>query len=96
MSGNDNSYHLTIHNDNKKGMIDLNIINLTAMDNNEIGKIEEINRCGNAQKRLHELGLYKDAEIKMLKNDRGPVIFSLSGSKLALGRNLASHIKISV
>lgn len=96
MNGNDNSYHLTIHNDNKKGMIDLNIINLTAMDNNEVGKIEEINKCGHAQKRLHELGLYKDAEIKMLKNDRGPVIFSLSGCKLALGRNLASNIKISV
>lgn len=76
-------------------MIDLNLINLASMDNNEIGKVIEINKCGHAQRRLHELGLYKDAEVKMLKNDRGPVIFSLSGSKLALGRNLASNVIIS-
>lgn len=73
----------------------MNVINLTSMNNNETGKVIEINRCGHAQKRLHELGLYKDAEIKMLKNDNGPVIISLSGSKLALGRNLANNIKIA-
>lgn len=68
---------------------------LTSLKNNEEGKILEINRCGNARKRLYELGLYKDAEIKMVKNDVGPVIISLAGSKLALGRNLADHIKIN-
>ncbi len=69
-------------------------ISLTLLKDNEFGRVKEINRCGNAQKRLHELGLYKNAEVKMLKNDKGPIIISLSGSKLALGRNLADNIQI--
>lgn len=70
-------------------------INLTSLRDNEEGKVIEINKCGNARKRLYELGLYKDAEIKMLKNDVGPLIVSISGCKLALGRNLASNIRIA-
>ena len=70
-------------------------LNLTSLKKDEEGKVIEIDRCGNARKRLYELGLYKDAEIKMLKNDVGPVIISISGCKLALGRNLADHIQIA-
>lgn len=73
----------------------MNTVNLSALKDNECGRIQEIDRCGNARKRLYELGLYKDREVKMIKNDRGPLIISLSGSKLALGRNLANHIKVA-
>lgn len=67
---------------------------LTSLKNNETGIVHEINKCGNARKRLYELGLCKNAEIKMVKNDKGPIIISLGGCKLALGRNLASHITV--
>lgn len=68
---------------------------LTALKDNEKGRIHKIDRCGNARKRLYELGLCKDTEIKMVKNDKGPVIISVSGCKLALGRNLADHIQVA-
>ncbi len=73
----------------------MNYNSLTELKKDERGKIVEIDRCGNARKRLYELGLFKNADIKMLKNDIGPVIISLSGSKLALGRNIADHIKVA-
>ncbi len=73
----------------------MNSNNLASLNKDEECKIVEIDRCGHAQKRLYELGLYKSANVKMLKNDVGPVIISISGCKLALGRNLAKHIQIS-
>lgn len=69
--------------------------NLASLGENEECKILEIDRCGHAQKRLYELGLYKSAKVKVLKNDVGPIIISISGCKLALGRNLAKHIQIT-
>lgn len=68
---------------------------LANLKNNETATIQEINKCGNSRKRLYELGLYKDAQIEMVKNDFGPVIISLGGCKLAIGRNLANHITVS-
>lgn len=67
---------------------------LTFLKPNETGKIKEIIGGGMAKKRLFELGLNKGAEIKMVKNDIGPVILYLSGHKLALGRGLASKVII--
>ena len=61
---------------------------------NEIGRIKEITGCGNIRKRLSELGLRRGVQIKMLKNDYGPLIISIAGSKLALGRGIASKITI--
>lgn len=71
-------------------------VNLISLKPKESGKIIEISGCCKARKRLYELGLNKGAEVKMVKNDFGPVILNLSGNKLALGRGLASSIIIEV
>jgi FeoA domain. len=47
-----------------------------------------------ATKRLYELGLNTGAEVKVEKNDFGPIILRVYGNKLALGRGLAEHIEV--
>ena len=81
-------YH-TIH---RKALVSLMVLsNLKA--NNKC-KIRNIAGGGHARRRLHELGFIAGAEVKVVKNDFGPVIVSLSGNKLAIGRGLAEHIII--
>ncbi len=70
----------------------MNYVSLDSLKPNHYGKIRLIDGCGKARKRLYELGLYKDATVKVVKNDFGPVILNLSGNKLALGRKLASKV----
>jgi ferrous iron transport protein A len=67
---------------------------LSILKPNETGIIKEVSGCGTAQRRLYELGLNKGTEVRMVKNDIGPVILNLYGHKLALGRGLASIIVI--
>ncbi|MDR7869765.1 MAG: FeoA domain-containing protein [Tissierellaceae bacterium] len=59
---------------------------------NENAIISGISNCGNAKKRLYELGLNTGTKVTMVKNDIGPIILSVHGHKLALGRGLASKI----
>ena len=61
---------------------------------NEIGRVKEIMGCGDIRKRLFELGLRRGVQIKMIKNDFGPLIIGMPGNKLALGRGIASKIII--
>lgn len=70
----------------------MNNTSLSLLKPNEIGTIMEISGGCQARKRLYELGLNKGANVKMIKNDIGPVILNLSGHKLALGKGLASKI----
>ena len=67
---------------------------LIQLKPNEKAVIGEISNCGSARKRLYELGLNKGTKITMVKNDIGPVILSVHGHKLALGRGLASKILV--
>lgn len=67
---------------------------LVSLKVNESGRVKEIVGCGDARKRLFELGLNRGAEVKMVKNDIGPVILYLCGHKLALGRGIASKVVI--
>ena len=69
-------------------------ISLTLLKPHERGIVKEISGGCQARKRLYELGLNKGANVRMVKNDRGPVILNLSGHKLALGKGLASKIII--
>jgi ferrous iron transport protein A len=62
---------------------------------NQKATISGISSCGHARKRLYELGLNKGTKITMVKNDIGPVILSIHGHKLALGRGLASKIIVA-
>lgn len=67
-------------------------LSLVSLRPNECGKIKEISGGCKARKRLYELGLYKGASFKVVKNDIGPIILSLSGHKLALGRGIAHNV----
>jgi Fe2+ transport system protein FeoA len=67
---------------------------LIDLQPNDVGRVKEIMGCNDAKKRLFELGLNRGAQIQMIKNDIGPIILSMSGHKLALGRGLASKIII--
>jgi len=42
--------------------------------------------------RLMELGLTSGAEVKVLKNDVGPLLLHVRGVTIALGRGVASKI----
>lgn len=65
---------------------------LNFLKKNEYARIKDIAGGCCSAKRLHELGLYKGVLFKVVKNDYGPVILSLSGNKLALGRGLAASV----
>ena len=59
-------------------------------------KIIEVLGCGKAFKRLSELGINKNAQLVVVKNDIGPVIVQLAGYKIALGRCLANKVIVEV
>ncbi len=44
--------------------------------------------------RLMELGLTSGAEIKVLKNDIGPLLLHVRGVTIALGRGVASRVLV--
>ena len=67
---------------------------LSSLKANETAKIVEISGGCTARRRLYELGLNKGSQIKMEKNDLGPVILNLSGHKLALGKGLANKVYV--
>lgn len=72
-------------------MEDIALVNLKK---GQMGRVKEILSCGQARKRLYELGLNKGAKIKVIKNDIGPIILCISGNKLAIGRGLAHKVII--
>lgn len=67
---------------------------LIDMHPNETGIVKDIVGGTQVKKRLYELGLNRGSEIRVIKNDIGPVILAMSGNKLALGKGLASKIII--
>lgn len=68
------------------------LIELKCGDNCTIQKI--CAGCG-ATKRLYEMGFNTGAKVKVVKNDTGPVIVTLTGNKVAVGRGLAQKIIVN-
>lgn len=75
-------------------MVSLKNLSLVCLKPNECARIKEISAGCKARKRLCELGLHKGANVRMVKNDFGPIILNLSGHKLALGRGIANNVII--
>jgi ferrous iron transport protein A len=69
------------------------LLTLKGGTSGKVGMIDA-GRC--ATRRLYEMGFNLGAPLKIIKNDAGPVIVSLNGNKVALGRGLAEKIKIDV
>lgn len=67
---------------------------LIRLSPGEKGRVEKIAAGTYATKRLYEMGFNTGANVQVIKNDRGPIIVSLSGNKIALGRGLAEKIII--
>ncbi len=65
---------------------------LTSLAQGDMGRVSKISAGRGATKRLYEMGFNTGARVKIIKNDSGPVIVSLNGNKVALGRGLASKI----
>ncbi|HZK58121.1 MAG TPA: FeoA family protein [Clostridia bacterium] len=70
-------------------------ISLTQLKSGEKGKVERICACRCAAKRLYEMGFNIGTSFEVVKNDMGPVVVSLFGNKVAVGRGLAQKIIVS-
>lgn len=58
-------------------------------------RIVQVGYGGQFQKRLQEMGIYKDSRIKVIKNDiPGPLIVDVKGSRLIIGRGQAQKIMV--
>lgn len=69
---------------------------LSTLGIGDTGKVKEIKAGKEATKRLYEMGLNTGATLKVVKNDRGPIIICLAGNKVALGRGLANKIMLQI
>jgi len=47
-------------------------------------------------KRLVELGLEPGSTVKVVRNERGPLLIEIKGSRLALSRGIASKVLVEV
>lgn len=67
-------------------------VNLVSLHKGEKGRIDTIQAGRQATKRLYEMGFNTSARVTIIKNDAGPVIVSINGNKVALGRGLANKV----
>ncbi len=66
---------------------------LAMANENEELKILQVGHGEKFKKRLSDMGIYKDAHVKIVRNSiPGPLIINVKGSKLILGRGQAQKI----
>ncbi len=70
-------------------------VRLTNLRAGEKGKVHAIAAGKYATKRLYEIGFNTSAHVTVIKNDAGPVIVSINGNKVALGRGLAHKVMLA-
>ncbi len=71
-------------------------LSLTSLHVGDICKVARIQAGRSATRRLYEMGFNTGAQVKVLKNDRGPIIVGLGGQKVALGRGLAEKMLVGI
>ncbi len=69
---------------------------LLALRQGDMGRVELIEAGRTATRRLCEMGFNVGSVVEIVKNDAGPVIVSLAGNKVALGRGIADKIKLQI
>ena len=69
--------------------------NLLTLRKGDGGNVQAINAGRCATRRLYEMGFNIGAPVRVVRNDFGPVIVSLAGNKIAVGRGLAEKIKVA-
>ncbi len=70
-------------------------VSLTNLQKGERGKVSAIDAGKHATKRLYEIGFNTSAHVTVIKNDAGPVVVSINGNKVALGRGLAHKVMLA-
>ena len=68
---------------------------LINMKENGILTIVHIHSGSKAHRFLADLGIHAGEKIKVIKNDSGPVIIEVKGTRVAIGRGLAAKIEVS-
>lgn len=69
-------------------------ISLIKLHEGDEAKVEFIAAGKEATKRLYEMGFNTKATVDVLKNDFGPVLVSVNGNKIAIGRGLAEKVMV--
>ncbi len=57
--------------------------------------ISSIRAGQKAHRFLAELGIHSGEKVKVVKNDSGPVILEVKGTRVAIGRGLAGKIEVN-
>lgn len=71
------------------------MMTLAMASENEELKIVHVKYEGKFKKKLTDMGIYKDALVKVVKNDiMGPLIVDVKGSRWVLGRGQAHKIMV--
>lgn len=71
------------------------MMSLAMASENDNLKIVQVWHGGKFERKLREMGIYKDSQIKVVKNDiPGPLIVDVKGSRLILGRGQAQKIMV--
>lgn len=71
------------------------MMSLAMGNQNEELKVLQVGHDEKFKKRLSDMGIYKEATVKIIKNDiPGPLILDIKGSRLILGRGQAQKIMV--
>jgi len=74
------------------------IVQLSKLKEGMKGIVVKVSGGRGAVKRLYDMGLVPGAKIRIVRNAlfRGPVEIEVKGSRLVIGRGLASRVLVSV
>ena len=72
------------------------IFSLTELTNNNVVIVKKIIAGHKAHRFLADLGIHEGEKIRVVKNDVGPIIVEVKGTRVAIGRGLASKIEVAV
>ena len=70
------------------------LLRLIDIHENKIVLVKEITAGHRAQRFLADLGIHEGEKIRVTKNDVGPIIVEIKGTRVAVGRGLASKINV--
>uniref|UniRef100_A0A7J3ZKA7 Ferrous iron transport protein A n=1 Tax=Fervidicoccus fontis TaxID=683846 RepID=A0A7J3ZKA7_9CREN len=70
------------------------LVPLASLPQGARARIVSINAgCGLVQ-RLMQMGLFPGTIVEVLENSRGPILIQVEGSRIAIGRGMASKILV--
>lgn len=72
------------------------LIPLAMVSAGYVAKIVTVNAGKGAIQRLMELGLTPGVEVKVLKNDIGPLLLQVRGITVALGKGIAMKVLVEI